>query len=156
MTDYTKNLRICLVASAGGHLSQLLKLSQSWSGYDTFFVTTAEVIKEKLSQYGPVYVVGECNRQHLIKLMKVFIHCIKVTLRERPNVVISTGATAGCILCLLAKLARAKVIWIDSIANVEQLSLSGRLVRPFADLFLTQWSDVAKQYNNVQYVGEII
>jgi len=149
-------LRICLAASAGGHISQLLKLAESWKKYDTFCVTTTEVMRDKLLQRGKVYVVGECNRQHPTRVLKVLLRCIKVLLRERPNVVISTGAAVGCIACFLGKLVSAKIVWIDSVTNVERISLSGRMVKHIADLFLVQWSELAKQYSNVEYVGTVI
>jgi UDP-N-acetylglucosamine:LPS N-acetylglucosamine transferase len=152
----TKWLKICLAASAGGHIGQLLKLSESCNGYDTFYVTTTKVMREKLQQNGRVYVVGECNRQHLIRVVKVLMRCIRILLRERPNVVISTGAAVGCIACFLGKLLSAKVIWIDSITNVEQISLSGRMVKYISDLFLVQWPELANRYRNVKYVGAVL
>ncbi|MFC1738372.1 PssD/Cps14F family polysaccharide biosynthesis glycosyltransferase [Planctomycetota bacterium] len=151
-----EKLRICLVASAGGHISQLLKLMDSWHGYDTFYVTTAEVVREKLKKYGMVYVVSECNRQHPLQVGKVFLQCLTAAIREKPDVVISTGAAAGCVMCFLAKLFGAKVIWIDSITNVKRISLSGQLVKNIADLFLVQWPELAAQYKNVEYVGTLI
>jgi UDP-N-acetylglucosamine:LPS N-acetylglucosamine transferase len=152
----TKRLRICLAASAGGHISQLLRLAESWKGYDSLFVTTTEVVLEKLQQHGRVYFVGECNRQHPIRVVKVLMRCIRIVLRERPDVVISTGAAVGCMVCFLGKTMGAKVIWVDSITNVEQISLSGRMVRYISDLFLVQWPELAKQYKNVEYVGAVI
>lgn len=149
-------MKICLAASAGGHTSQLLKLAQSWKGHDTFCVTTTEVVREKLSRFGTVYVVGECNRQHLLRVVKVLMRCIKIMVKEKPDVVLSTGAAAGCMLCLLGKLLGAKVIWIDSITNVERISLSGRMVRYVADLFLVQWPELAGQYKKVEFVGTVI
>ena len=137
-------------------MSQLLKLASSWNGFETFCVTTTEVVRDKLSKFGTVYVVGECNRQHLVRLVRVLLRCIKIVFSERPDVVISTGAAAGCILCILGKMLGAKVVWIDSIANVERLSMSGRFVRCFADLFLTQWPELALKYKNVEYRGTII
>jgi UDP-N-acetylglucosamine:LPS N-acetylglucosamine transferase len=77
-------------------------------------------------------------------------------LRERPGVVISTGAAVGCIVCFLAKTTGAEIVWIDSITNIERLSLSGRMVRYIASLFLVQWPELAAQYRNVEYVGEVI
>ncbi|MGA2069878.1 MAG: PssD/Cps14F family polysaccharide biosynthesis glycosyltransferase [Sedimentisphaerales bacterium] len=151
-----KILRICLVASAGGHLSQLLKLAECWNGYDTFCVTTKQIVKEQLQKYGNVYIVGECNRQNPFMAVRVFFRCFNVVRQERPDVVISTGAAPGLLMCLVAKLFGAKIVWIDSIANVEKLSLSGRLVRPLAELCLTQWEDVATRYAKVEYVGAII
>ncbi len=151
-----KRLRICLVASAGGHTSQLLKLAESWQGHDTFYVTTTEVVREKLKEFGTVYVVGECNRQRLGRVLLVFTRCIKILFKEKPDVVISTGAAAGCLLCLLGKLSGAKVVWVDSITNVDQISLSGRMVRHLADLFLVQWPELAIRYKKVEYVGPVI
>ncbi len=155
-TDKPKSLRICLAASAGGHVSQLLKLAESWNGYETFCVTTKEVVRDKLSKFGVVYVVGECNRQHPIRVITVLLRCIRIIFKERPDVVISTGAAAGCMLCLLGKMLGAKIVWIDSITNVERLSLSGRMVRYIADLFLVQWPELAIRYKKVEYVGAVV
>jgi hypothetical protein len=70
--------------------------------------------------------------------------------------VLSTGAALGFLMCFWAKLLGAKVIWLDSIANTERLSMSGRMVRRFADLILSQWPDVAARYPNVEHAGEVI
>jgi UDP-N-acetylglucosamine:LPS N-acetylglucosamine transferase len=88
--------------------------------------------------------------------MKVLWRSFKIIYRERPDVVISTGATVGCVVCFLGKLFSAKVIWIDSITNVERISLSGRMVRYIADLFLVQWPEFTKQYDNIEYIGAVI
>ena len=149
-------LRICVAASTGGHMSQLLKLAASWEGHEPFFVTTTEVIRGTLTNYGKVYVVGECNRQSPVQVIKVLLRCIKVICRECPDIVISTGAASGCMSCFLGKLIGSKVVWIDSITNVDKISLSGRMVRYIADLFLVQWPDIVKRYKNVEYVGVVI
>ena len=154
--DKHKQLRICLAASAGGHISQLLKLAASWNGYETFCVTTTEVVRDKLSKLGEVYVVGECNRQHPIRVITVLLRCLRIVFRERPDVVISTGAAAGCMLCFLGKMLGAKVVWIDSITNVERISLSGRMVRCIADLFLVQWPELAGRYKKIEFVGTVV
>lgn len=155
MEEHNK-LRICLAASAGGHMSQLLKLAESWQGHETFYVTTTEVMREKLSRLGAVYVVGECNREYPGRVAKVLLRCVKIIFREKPDVVISTGAAAGCMLCLLGKMLGAKIVWIDSITNVERISLSGRMVRRFADLFLVQWPDLASRYEKIEFAGPLI
>ncbi len=151
-----KTIKICLAASSGGHLSQLLKLSDGWKGYETACVTTSEVVRDKLRDFGRVYIVGECNREHPLRVILVLVRCISVILRERPNVVISTGAAAGCIMCFLGKLLGAKIIWVDSITNVKLVSLSGRMVRYIADLFLVQWPELAERYSNAEYIGTAV
>ena len=152
----TSKLRICLAASAGGHISQLLKLAASWDGYETFCVTTTEVVRNNLGKLGEVYVVGECNRQHPLRVFAVFLRCLRIVFKEKPDVVISTGAAAGCMLCFIGKIIGAKVVWIDSITNVERISLSGRMVRYIADLFLVQWPELAGRYKRIEFVGTVI
>lgn len=64
----------------------------------------------------------------------------RIVLKERPDVVITTGSFPALFALAIAKfLVRAKTIWIDSIANVEKLSSSGSLARHVADVCLTQW-----------------
>jgi UDP-N-acetylglucosamine:LPS N-acetylglucosamine transferase len=133
-----------------------LKLANSWKGYEVFWITTTNIVAEKLSQSGKVYAVGESNREHLIRVIKALIRCTKIILTERPDVVISTGASVGCIMCILGRLLGAKIIWLDSITNVERISLSGRMVRHIADLFLVQWPELARLYKGVIYAGAVI
>ena len=151
-----KSIKVCLAASAGGHISQLIKLSNGWNCRNVFCITTTKVVEEKLKRFGHTYVVGESNHQHLLQVIAVLMRCLKIVVHEKPDVVISTGAAAGCIACFLGKFIGAKVVWIDSVTNVERLSLSGRMVRYIADLFLVQWPELAKKYKNVEYCGTII
>lgn len=148
--------KIALVASAGGHLTQLLKLRPVWKGHPVMFVTTTEVGRSKLASEETVYVLGECNRQQPILTLKVFFRCLRILARERPKIILSTGAAVGFLTCFFGKLMGAKVIWVDSIANARRLSMSGRMIRPFADLILSQWPDVAARYPNVKYIGSLI
>lgn len=150
-----KKMRVCLAASAGGHMAQLLKFARILSDYETFVITTSSTVQKKLREYGRVYVVGECNRKRLIRVITVLFRTIQIILREKPDVVISTGAAVGCIACFLGRLIGAKVVWIDSITNVQWISLSGRMVRYVADLFLVQWPDLADKYAKAEYAGSL-
>lgn len=152
-------IRICVGASVGGHMNQLLKLlekSHNWPKHSLFCVTTLEALAEKLAKRGPVYVIGECNRQHPLRVIGVFVRSLRVVMKERPDVVITTGSLPLAIFCISAKFFGAKIVWIDSIANIERFSLSGRMVLHFADLFLTQWPALSREYKKVEYVGAIV
>ena len=151
-----RSATVCLVASAGGHLSQALMLAPVWQGYRVVAVSTGPAVRRSLEAIGSTYIVGECNHQHIIRTLLVAFRCLAVVIRERPDVVISTGAAAGFLVCFWGKLLGAKVVWVDSIANANGLSMSGRMVRPFADLVLSQWPDVAAKYRRVEYRGELI
>jgi UDP-N-acetylglucosamine:LPS N-acetylglucosamine transferase len=149
-------LRVCLAASAGGHLTQLLRLCSSWQRYEAIYVTTSRSFAGKLTKAGRVYTVADFNRQRLGNSAKAFFKCIKIIRTERPDVIISTGAAPGLLMCVLGKMTGAKVVWVDSITNTERLSLSGRLVRPFADLLLTQWQELEEKYPRAEFAGQII
>lgn len=149
---------VALVASAGGHLDELLRLEWAWRRHQHFFVTTgvtaaAELVKRSGAT---IYVLGEANREHPLRLLRMLWSLLVIFLRERPAVVVSTGAAAGCLMCLLARLANRSVVWVDSIANVDRPSLSGRIVRYVADLFLVQWPELVKRYPKARYVGELV
>ena len=131
-------------------------LEPVWRGYRVVTVSTGPAVRRTLEAIGPTYIVGECNHQHIVRTLLVAFRCFAVVLRERPDVVLSTGAAAGFLVCFWGKLLGAKVVWVDSIANVSGLSMSGRMVRPFADLVLSQWPDVAAKYKRVEYRGELI
>lgn len=151
-----KRYKICIAASAGGHLSQLLSLQMAWEGHEIVCVSTGQMVRDKLEVVGKTYVVGECNREHPIKTFGGMCKCLRIILRERPDVVLSTGAAVGFLICFWGKLIGARVIWIDSVANTERLSMSGRMIRRFADLILSQWPEVAKRYPKVEYAGELM
>jgi UDP-N-acetylglucosamine:LPS N-acetylglucosamine transferase len=151
-----KSLKVCVAASAGGHLIQLLQLWPSWQRHEIIYVTTRSDIAGRLNKAGRIYTVSDCNRQHLLQVVKAFFKCATIAFRERPDVVISTGAAPGLLMCVLGKITGSKVVWIDSITNTHRLSLSGWLVRPFADLLLTQWQELVDRYKKVEYAGQII
>ena len=149
-------MKIGLVASAGGHLDELLKIAGPCISRRTFAVTTSATVNGAFGGAIRTYAVADCNRQHLLRVMVLVLQCARILLRERPDVIVSTGAAVGCVTCLLAKTLGARVIWLDSITNVNRPSLSGRLVRPFADLFLVQWPELARGRRRVEYAGVVI
>lgn len=152
-------MKVCVGASAGGHMNQLLRLLQhtdSWPQQPTLYVTTLEVLASLLRERGPTYIVGECNRRHPFKACVTLVRCLRIAWRERPDVVITTGSMPLAFFCLTAKLFGARIVWIDSIANCERFSLSGSLVKPFADLFLTQWPELARKDTKAEFAGAIL
>src|SRR5207253_10371071 len=91
------------------------------------------------------YTVKDASRKEKLNFLILIAQCLYVLLRERPQVVITTGSAPGFVMLALAKtVLRAKTMWIDSIANSEQLSLSGQQAGRFADVWLTQWPALAR------------
>lgn len=154
-----KPLKICVGASSGGHMTELLSLlkaSDLWPQQPSVYVTTREIWATKLRQRGPTYIVGECDRNKPFKMAYTLWKSLLFVLKERPDVIITTGSLPIAIVCMVARLFGAKTVWIDSIAQLDELSMSGRLMLNRADLVLTQWPEVAERYERAKYVGELL
>jgi UDP-N-acetylglucosamine:LPS N-acetylglucosamine transferase len=130
--------RILLVASGGGHWVQLLRLREAWQGQDVAYVTVQPSYRSQVPE-ARFYCVNDATRWDRWGLLKMVIHVAWIVLLERPDVVISSGAAPGLVALRAGKFLGARTVWLDSIANVESLSLSGQRVSSFADLQLTQW-----------------
>jgi len=137
-----KPLRILAVASGGGHWVQLLRLRPAFEGHRVAFVTVRASYKADVGGV-PFYVINDATRWDKLGLARMCLRLLVILLRERPGVVISTGAAPGYFAIRFGKLLGARTIWVDSIANVEQISMTGELVRKHADLWLTQWPHLA-------------
>jgi UDP-N-acetylglucosamine:LPS N-acetylglucosamine transferase len=146
--------KILAVASGGGHWIQLLRLRPAFEGHGLVYITAAPPGREEI---GParLYIVNDANRWTKFALMRLALKLILILIRERPNVIVSTGAAPGCIAVIFGKLLGARTIWLDSLANAERLSMSGRIVRPFADMWLTQWPDLARP-GGPKYEGAVL
>ena len=157
-------VRVLAVASGGGHWIQLLRLSPAWEGFDCAYVTTHAGLERDLPSETEAarrfYVVPDANRSRKLHLVRQIAAVGWVVLRERPTVVFSTGASVGFFALLVAKLLGSRTVWLDSIANADELSLSGKRAGRFADLWLTQWPDLAKvpagSKNGPSYHGSVL
>lgn len=146
--------KVLLVASHGGHWVQLRKMAPAFDGMDVHYMTTTPGVREEVSA-ASLSVVPDANLDEKLRLILLAVKVLWVIIRLRPNIVISTGAAPGFFALMFGKLFGAKTIWVDSIANVEQLSVSGQKVKRFADLWLTQWKHLAKP-NGPYYKGGVL
>lgn len=146
--------RVLAVASGGGHWIQLLRLRPALQGASVLFLTTREPSTREM-QGADYHLVPDGNMDSKGALILSALHIGYRIVRFRPDVVISTGAAPGYIAIVFGKLLGARTIWIDSIANSEELSLAGRKVRRWADHWLTQWPELATPEGPF-YVGAVL
>lgn len=145
---------ILAVASAGGHWEQMVVLSESFRGSAVTYATTVEGLADRAGLTDAT-LIRDCNRNQPLDCFVCTWQIFRLIQRVRPDFVVSTGAAPGLIALAIGKLFGAKAVWIDSVANSEQLSLSGKLARRFADLPLAQWKHVADR-SGVRYMGGIL
>ncbi|MFV2039946.1 MAG: hypothetical protein ACC660_06860 [Acidimicrobiales bacterium] len=145
-------------ASSGGHTNELLRLLEhaSWWPRPAVAVTTLEILRPQFEQLGPTTVIGECHRYRPWAAVGVFWNAFRFARRERPDVIVTTGSLPLAMVSFFVKVFGGKVVWIDSVAQMQGLSMSGRLVRRFADRCFAQWPGVADRYPNVIYAGELL
>src|SRR5271165_441501 len=135
--------KLMAVASGGGHWVQLLRLMPAFVDFDLIFVTVNEAYRSQVTA-SRFYLVNDATRWNKLGLVRMTSRLAWIIWHEKPDVVISTGAAPGYIALRIASAIRAQTIWLDSIANIEQLSLSGAKVGRFVDLWLTQWPHLAR------------
>ena len=143
--------RVLAVASQGGHLIQLMRLKPVFDRFQTSFVSNQ--YREGMGK--DFTSIIDANSDEKFKLILLFLQMLWIMLRKRPQVVISSGAAPGYFAMLIGKMIGARTIWIDSIANAEELSLSGKRAGTFADMWLTQWPDLA-QPTGPQFKGRVL
>ena len=146
--------RLLAVASGGGHWVQLLRLRPAFEDARVTYVTVrrsyaSDVPGEDLR------VVPDATRWNKFKLLLMAAKILWIVLAVRPDVVISTGAAPGYFAIRFGRLVGARTCWIDSIANAEELSLSGRKIRRHATKVLSQWPDVAET-EGVEHAGSVL
>ena len=142
--------KVLAVASGGGHWIQLTRLLPAWDGCEVSYVATDWAFREQMCAVAKArgnpepgyYVVPDANRWQKAKLVKQLAILIWIMLKVRPDAVITTGAAPGYFALRLGKMLGARTAWVDSIANADELSLSGRQAGPYATLWLTQWPDI--------------
>jgi hypothetical protein len=138
--------KVLAVASSGGHWEELLRLVPGFANHEIVFVTVMKSYRS-LVPGNRFYSVNDANRWNRFGLIMLTVQAIRlawIVCKERPDVVISTGAAPGYFAVLLGHLFGARTIWVDSLANIEHLSGTGSRVGWCADLWLTQWPHLAR------------
>lgn len=146
--------KILAIASAGGHWLQLCKIIEPSHDLPIAYVTTLDGL-EPPTPNAKSNLVADCNRDQLFRLVICTGQMLKIFIRERPDFVVTTGAMPGLVAIIIARIFGVRTLWIDSVANSEELSGSGKIARKFAHDCLSQWEHVAES-EGVSFAGRIL
>ncbi len=149
-------MKVCLVCSSGGHFCELYSLCEAWEHLDRFWVTfksqdTCDVLRKEKN-----YFAFSPTNRSLKNLIRNLFLARRVLSRENPQVILSTGAGVCVPFFLIARLQGIKTVYIESLARIHELSLTGRLVYPFTDEFIVQWPELAERYRRAKYKGQVL
>lgn len=152
-----KKIKVCFAASSGGHYEQLMMMKPLMDKYDSFVLTEQTMYSAK-AKGEKTYYIQQVNRREKTFVWKMIVNAIKsikIYAIEKPDIVICTGVLAMIPMCLIAKVAGSKLIYIESFAKVTSPTETGKLLYKFADCFYVQWESMLKYYPNAIYLGGI-
>lgn len=150
-------MKIIFGASSGGHFEQLMMLKPLMQKYDSILLTEKTDYGVKIDDIKRYYV-GQINRKEILFPFKIIVNtcrCLLLIIREKPDVMITTGVLAMIPCALLMKLFGKKLIYIESFAKVTSQTVSGKLLYKYADQFYVQWEEMLKFYPKAIYKGGI-
>jgi UDP-N-acetylglucosamine:LPS N-acetylglucosamine transferase len=135
--------RVLAVASGGGHWVQLMRLLPAFEGTDVTFVSVNSFRRDDVRDHR-FFTIPDASRWNKYMFIPMAFKILWILLLVRPHVVVTTGSAPGYATLRLAKYLGSRTVWIDSISQIEALSMSGQLAGKVADLWLTQWPHLAK------------
>jgi UDP-N-acetylglucosamine:LPS N-acetylglucosamine transferase len=147
--------RVLAIASAGGHWEQLRRLSGAFHDCDVTFVSTSAEVRTQLGAGARFRSVIDANAWTKFRMAAMLVQTLLLVVRLRPGVIVTTGAAPGYFAVRFGKLVGARTLWVDSIANAEELSRSGRLAGRHATFVASQWKHVAER-EGVRYEGAVL
>lgn len=134
---------------------QLRRLRPAWEGARVHYVSTLRRYSAELGTDERFHTVRDANQWNKLAVAMMAAQMLWIVLRVRPHMVVSTGAAPGYFAIRFGRLIGAQTIWVDSIANAEELSLAGKMVSRHAHVVLTQWPSLAKP-GGPEYHGAVL
>ena len=153
--------KVLYISSTGGHLSELMQLKTLFSKFLFYIVTEKTKSNEYLGEEykGKIsFLKYGTKKNPFTYLFIYFFNIIKswiIFVKQKPDVIVTTGTHTAVPMCYIAKLFGKKVIYIETFAIRNTISVAGRCVYPIADVFVVQWEEMLKIYPKAEYWGWI-
>jgi len=157
-------MRLLIALGEGGHTKEMLALVDALGPdleYAYLLVSDDEVSESKIRRRGPVFRVRRPrDKKHNLlldafKTLQSGLQSLRALRAYRPQAVLSTGPSVAVPVCLLARLLRVKVIFVETGSRVTALSFTGRVLYRVADLFFVQWPELAERLPRAIYAGRL-
>lgn len=148
-------MKVCLVGSSGGHLTHLYMLKPFWQDKERFWVTFDKADARSILAGENMIPCHYPTNRNLKNLIRNTFLAWKVLRKEKPDVIISSGAAVAVPFFYLGKLFGAKTVYIEVFDRIDGPTLTGKLVHPIADLFIVQWEEMKQVYPKAINLGSI-
>ncbi len=145
-------MKLCLVCSHGGHMTELLELQDAWDPHDVFYIT----YHSERELPARAYKFKNLTEKQL-RVVPMFFKVLGILRRERPDWVVSDGAEIAIPVFVAAKLMGIRTMFIESFCRVTNPSFTGRLLYPLSDEFFVQWPGLLEKYGpKARYEGGVV
>lgn len=152
----SKSLKIALICTHGGHLTETLQLLEAFIEHDIFFVTHHSIRDEEVQKIAPVYFLDNMAEKPS-SIPIVILNALFILIREKPDVILSLGADIALPFYIWGRLLSSKTIFIESYCRIESLSRTGRIAYWLVDIFWVQWPKLLSQCGTkARYKGAVI
>lgn len=165
-------MKVCITCSTGGHLDEILSIKEVFEDYDVFFITAnTETTKKLKINYRTYYIKNEprpiksarslyyCIIYYLNFLLHnilLIIPCSSILIKEKPDVIMGCGAEATLIVLYIGKILGSRIIYLETLTRINELSFTGKFCYWISDLFLVQWESLSLKYNRAKYWGKVL
>ena len=149
------------ISSTGGHLTELLELEKIFGKYDYHIITEKTKSNINLINKYPkrISFLTYGTKDHIITYpFKLIFNCFKSLyyyFKIKPDFIVTTGAHTAGPMCVIGKIFGSKIVYIETFANINSKTITGKLIYKFADLFIVQWESMLKLYPKATYGGWI-
>lgn len=150
-----KKLKVCLVGSSGGHLTHLYMLKPFWENKDRFWVTFDKEDARSLLQGEQMYPLYFPSNRSIKALIINTWRALKILPKEKPDLIISSGAAGAVPFFWLGKLFGAKTIYIEVFDRIDASTLAGKMCYPVTDKFIVEWDEMKAVYPKSINLGSI-
>lgn len=151
----SEKIKIAVACSPGGHMVQAKQLAAAYEKHEHFYFTFSGPVAEELGKSATVRAIPNVVRYNPLSWIVGAVLSFYIVVVEKPDVVITTGAGIVVFFCVFAKLLGAKLIFIESMARVEQPTLTARMLYPFADMFFVQWPGLLSYFPKAKFIGRL-
>lgn len=151
-----ENIKIAIVGSSGGHLTHMMMLKPFWEKYNRFFVTfNKEDANSQLKDESVYHCCFPTNRNFKNLIKNTFL-AFKILKKEKPDLIISSGAAIAIPFFFLGKIFfRTKCVYIEVFDRIDKGTIAGKFCYHFADKFIVQWPEQLKVYKKAINLGSI-
>lgn len=151
-----KTKKLGIITSKGGHLITIKQLAKLFDKYPHFWVTfKGEDTKEYLENEIKYFCYFPESRDIFNVIRNTFL-AIKILTKEKPDILISSGAGIAVPFFIVGKLLRIKLIFIETYDYIKYPSLTGRILYNITDLFLVQHKIQKRWYPKAKYWGSVL